>query len=196
MKIIISLIFLLVTSQTFAQNETEKIQVSPLPSNIKKDIEEKNFALAVDKLKKYVSINPNNYRGVYSLGKVLALEGKYDESLKYLEQARTMKEQADIQDASIYNAVGWTKFLIGDTVGAKRDIQMILESQESVDRTVKETALNNLGIIYMYTKQNDEAKIYFEQAAQQYNSRYAKENIDILKTLEMNKQAVQAKPKQ
>ena len=190
MKIHIGFIAFLIVASAYADDSTEGIIVTPLSENIRADIQAGNHASARSKLEDLLSKNQNNYTAVYTLGEVLALEGKYDESLRYLEKARAMKEQANIPDASIYNAIGWTEFMLGDIAAAEVNIKKTLALREQVSPKAQEAALNNLGLIYMYKKQSDKAEASFEEAAQTYNSQYAINNLKLLRALEANKQAV------
>ncbi|UCP10293.1 MULTISPECIES: tetratricopeptide repeat protein [unclassified Pseudomonas] len=164
-----------------------------LPVDIKSTISENGYPSAVEKLKTYVESNPKSYYAYSALGKAAALEGDYKQSIDYFERAKTIKETNDVADASIYNSMGWVRFLNGDTAGAIVDINAAIENKSNMDSKVAEAAYNNLGLIYMYRNENDKAKENFDKAVSDYNSGYAKDNLMLMEKLEKSRgqQAVQ-----
>lgn len=159
-----------------------------LPVDIKAVISEKGYPSAKEALKTYVESNPESYSAYSALGKATALEGDYKQSINYFEQAKAIKESNDILDASIYNSMGWVRFLSGDTAGAIVDINTAIENKSNMDPKVAEAAYNNLGLIYMYNDENDKAKANFDKAVLDYNSGYARENLMLIDNLEKSRE--------
>jgi tetratricopeptide (TPR) repeat protein len=164
--------------------------LSDLPTEIKTIISEKGYPSAKGALKVYIDSNPESYSGYSALGKATALEGDYKQSINYFEQAKEIKENKNIPDASIYNSIGWVKFLSGDTQGGIGDIEAAIEKKNDLDPKVAEAALNNLGLIYiyMYNDETEKAKMNFDKAVSEYGSKYAKDNLLLMNNLEKNRE--------
>ena len=163
---------------------------APLPSDIQQKIQVYGYEKAVPDLERYISKNPRSYDGLSALGKAKAIQGDLLTSLKYLVQAKDIKESADILDSGIYNSLGWVKFLNGDSEGAKQDIMKAIENQQVLDPEVGEAAYNNLGIIYLHSNDTQNTELYFNKARVLYNSKYAGENLKLLNVLEANRISV------
>lgn len=159
-----------------------------LPVDIKTTISEQGYPSAKEALKIYVESNPKSYSAYSALGKATAFEGDYKQSINYFEQAKAIKESNNILDASIYNSMGWVRFLNGDTTGAIVDINTAIENKANMDPKVAEAAYNNLGLIYMYNDESDKAKENFDKAISGYNSGYARENLMLMEKLEKSRQ--------
>ena len=161
--------------------------VLELPVEIKTTISEKGYSSAKRELEAYVKSNPESYSGYSALGKATAFDGDYKQSIDYFEQAKEIKEHRNISDASIYNSIGWVRFLSGDTQGAIIDIETAIKKKDELDPKVAEAALNNLGLIYMYSNQGDKAKENFDKAVLDYGSKYARDNLVLMNNLEKNR---------
>ncbi|MCE6977271.1 hypothetical protein EI534_07620 [Pseudomonas frederiksbergensis] len=183
MRAIVVAISIFLISVAHAENASLE-----LPVDIKAVISEKGYPSAKEALKTYVESNPESYSAYSALGKATALEGDYKQSINYFEQAKAIKESNDISDASIYNSMGWVRFLSGDTVGAIVDINTAIENKSNMDPKVAEAAYNNLGLIYMYNDENDKAKANFDKAVLDYNSGYARENLMLIDSLEKSRE--------
>ncbi|PBJ21592.1 photosystem I assembly protein Ycf3 [Pseudomonas ogarae] len=162
--------------------------LSELPVEIKATISERGYPSAKKELEAYVKSNPESYSGYSALGKATAFEGDYKQSIDYFEQAKEIKENRNIPDASIYNSIGWVKFLNGDAQGAIVDIETAITRKDELDPKVAEAALNNLGLIYMYGNQGDKAKENFDKAVLDYGSKYARDNLVLMNNLEKNRE--------
>ncbi|RON53956.1 tetratricopeptide repeat protein [Pseudomonas frederiksbergensis] len=161
---------------------------SDLPVDIKDTISEKGYPAAKAALKTYIETNPESYFAYSALGKATAIDGDYKQSINYLERAKTIKDANKIEDASIYNSIGWVRFLNGDTAGAIADINTAIESKSGIEPKVKEAAYNNLGLIYMTNNETEKAKQSFDQAITEFNSSYAKENLVLMDQLKVGRE--------
>jgi tetratricopeptide (TPR) repeat protein len=181
-------VLILIVTFAFTNTSHAADALSELPAEIKTIISEKGYPSAKGVLKTYVDSNPESYSGYSALGKATALEGDYKQSINYFEQAKEIKESKNIPDASIYNSIGWVKFLSGDTQGGIGDIEAAIEKKDNLDPKVAEAALNNLGLIYMYSDEREKAKMNFDKAVSEYGSKYAKDNLVLMDNLEKNRE--------
>ena len=150
-----------------------------IPANILQSLKNQQYKQVEEELKNLVREQPENYRLSLELGKALVKTGYYDEGLTYLEHAKSLNEKFQRNDASIYNAVGWARFLAGDSAAAKTEIQKTLQSQ-NLSKSTRETALVNMGLIYTYEKDLDAAQKYFSDAATNYDNPLARKNLRVI----------------
>lgn len=138
---------------------------------------------AVDMLRRLTATAPSYYRAHYELGLSLAEQQKYEESVRAFEGALAVKDREGIDDATIYNSLGWTSFLAGDYSRAEKELLRSLNCGEAQTPRSHEKVLNNLGMLYIHTGDRASAKRYLERAVEQHDSSLARRNLKLLDSL-------------
>lgn len=135
-------------------------------------------------LRELVAREPTYFNASYRLGLLLADEGRYTEAVQVLERTRTIRDQAHIKDATIFNSLGWAYLLAGDARSAERWLleAKANENMLSVDSRAK--VYNNLGYLYMKTARYPEARSVLETADKSYGSTFARDNLKTLDAIQ------------
>lgn len=176
--------FIIFLSATAVLFFTIELKAEVYSEEISQNISMGEYGVVRDDLEILVQGNPNDYWAQKSLGKSASAQGDYSDALVAFQRAMMLRQEQEIDDWSLYNSLGWTKFQLGDTFGGIDDIQLALDKEESLSPAVANAAYNNLGLIYIHLDDLTKAREAFNRAIEEYDSEIAAENIELLERLE------------
>jgi tetratricopeptide (TPR) repeat protein len=145
-------------------------------------------------LKAIIASDPKFVSAPHLLGLWYTDQGDYEDAVKYLESARKAYDQVSDPTSSqkhwraaALNSLGWAYMVKGD---AKRAEVAFLESRKNealLDQSEKVKLYNNLGWLYMTTGRYPESRAILTKSAKDFNSEFAKTNLDTVRRLETKK---------
>lgn len=140
-----------------------------------------HFSESADKLQDVVKASPEYFNALYLLGVVLTEEKKFKDSIPYLEKAAAIKTKTPrIDDAHIYNSLGWAYMMNGDFKKAESTFQEAEKNVNQLNKEVKGRLYNNMGYLYLLTGKLDQSERYLTIALEKYDNKKAKINLNIL----------------
>jgi tetratricopeptide (TPR) repeat protein len=142
-----------------------------------------NSGQAESAFKALIGKQPDYYAANYNLGLVYADEGKYPQAIDYLEAARSIRERKSLQDATIYNSLGWTYMLQGNLTKAEANFVVGKNNEDKLTQQSRSRLYNNLGLLYMYQGRYAESREALTLAAEKYDNKLATNNLKTLDQL-------------
>ena len=92
------------------------------------------------------------------------------EAIEALERAAAIREQEKLNDATIYNSLGWAYMLDGRWTKAEAAFNKAKKNEALLSPSSKARLYNNLGWLYTDTGQLDRARAAFATASEDYGS--------------------------
>lgn len=139
----------------------------------------KNASKAIAIVEQPLKQSPDCYILNYSYGLSLVESGDPTKGATYLKKAYDLRERDNINDYAIYNSLGWAYLLKGEYFLAAEVFDKALNGEPwaKISRETQQRVLNNSGLLYLYMGRYDEAEKNLKQAANEYGSTLAKENL-------------------
>jgi len=149
-----------------------------------------NTGQAAAGFKALIGKQPDYYAANYNLGLVYADEGDYAQAITYLEAAKAIRERRGLQDATIFNSLGWTYMLQGNLGKAEDNFKAGKVNEARLSPESRSRLYNNLGLLYMNEGRYGESRVALLAATADRRNDQAANN---LKTLEQLTAAARAK---
>jgi tetratricopeptide (TPR) repeat protein len=139
---------------------------------------------AVSSFEQALSHQTNYFAGHYNLG-LAYVEGKeYNKGIASLLRALEILQKNKLKDATIYNSLGWAYLLAGQHAEAERYLLLGKQNEAQLSTASQARLYNNMGWLYLHTGQYAKARPPLEHAANKLNSPTAKQNLQLLNTVE------------
>jgi len=146
-------------------------------------IKDKKYLESIEILKNVLQVEPEYYRGLYYLGLAYFYNKQYDDSIHYLEQALTIRENKQIKEYSIFNTLGWIYMANENYNKAEINYLMALRYEEQNTYITNQKLFNNLGLLYYNLSQVELAQKYLKIAVNKYNSQSAQKTLSLVNAL-------------
>ncbi|GDY27486.1 hypothetical protein AHAT_33760 [Agarivorans sp. Toyoura001] len=140
-----------------------------------------------------IADNPSYYKAYYNLGVTLAGKGELSRAEEYLHQAKKISRDLNIDDAKVYNALGWVKFKQLEYEEAEENFKYGLNISSNDEQLLKRL-YSNLGALYYVLGDLPTAKKYLSIAVNDYKSDGSKdllEEVNELKKKQLHRVAKQ-----
>lgn len=155
------------------------------------------------RLRPIVAARPNDYLVVYNMGLLhearaarlppgVAKLAQLDESVRWLERARSLRESGQIDEYTIYNTLGHVYFQKGDVLKAEATWRQALQYQDRLSPTSRAKLHGNLGYLYAVTGDTRQAELHLGQAASA--NRGAADNLSKLRAAKMMRAQTARRP--
>ena len=154
-----------------------------------------DYKTAIIKLEEIIETAPGFFEAQYNLGLAYAEIENTVKSLRHLEKARKIRENENLQDYSIYNALGWYYMVAGRYNGAENVFKKGLEYEQFAPFDVNRRLYNNLGLLYYTTRDVESARHYLSIAIDKYKSTKAKETLALVDQLAKTQEKLVAQSK-
>lgn len=151
---------------------------------------------AVEQLETLVREHPTYYRAWYNLALARAERHQYGAAEGAFRKAQQVKAAEGISDATLDNSLGWLYILMGRYQDAELMLMRAWQSNETAPSGFREKVLNNLGTLYIRLGNPAKAREYLEQAATQYGSQVARDNLALVEQLERQQRERQQRREQ
>jgi len=148
-----------------------------------KQISGQDLETAAAELRNVVGERPDYYRALFNLGLIYQKQGKTEQSLETLKQAKQVGDNYHIADASILNSIGWAYM----DAGKLDDAEMTLleaSKQSAANKPTDERVLNNLGYLYLQKNETDKARAYLNKSLAEYHSQGAAKVLKLVEEYE------------
>ncbi len=147
---------------------------------------------AINKFQSLIQDKPNYYLACYNLALAYVQKKEYKVAIKWFSKAIHIKKEANINEATIYNSLGWTLMLMGDYSKSEKYFLLGKENEDLLSPRSKQKLYNNLGYLYLNKGELDLSEQYFTKSAQEYGSKLAQQNLEkVNEQKEIQTQAVQ-----
>jgi tetratricopeptide (TPR) repeat protein len=138
-----------------------------------------SIAILLEMLKE----KPDYYRGHYNLGLAYFEDKEYEKSKASFDKALEIRQKQNIQDATIFNAAGWTAMKAQDYIRAQKLFLEGVANKKLNTQASNAILFENLGLLYFYTQRFDEALKYLNLAKDTYGSKSAQTTIDTIEDI-------------
>lgn len=135
-------------------------------------------------LEPLVAERPRYFAARLELGLAYAQLGKPDEALLHLERAAGIREQMDIPDYEVYNALGWVHMGVEDYRLAERSFLEGIEHEAKNPFLLNRKLFTNLGLLYYTLRRIESARTYLVVAHERYGSETARRTLGLVDSLE------------
>ena len=138
---------------------------------------------SIEILQKMLEQKPDYYRGHYNLGLAYMQTNEYTKSKASFDKALEIREAQNIQDATIFNAAGWSAMRSQDYKRAEKLFLQGVAHKKLNSKNSNATLFANLGLLYFYTQRFKEALKYLYIAHRDYGSMAAKSTIESIQAM-------------
>jgi len=143
---------------------------APLVAKVNQARDSKDPAFAEAELKAVLKQRPDYYRALSNLGLVYQAQGKTEDALKTLNEAKSLRDALHISDSSVLNNIGWNYMNSGRLNEAEQAFLEGLKEAPQNEPADTELILNNLGYLYLQKGDTTKARLYLRRAVNDYNS--------------------------
>ena len=127
---------------------------------------------------------PDYFTAYYNLALVYGSMEMPEEAIKNFEKAAEIRKEKNIQEYSIYNALGWFYMANEQYDAAEKNFLEAIKYEEFNDEQTNRLVFNNIGLLYYNQRKFDLAKKYLTIAIEKYNSTTAVKNLESVRKLE------------
>jgi tetratricopeptide (TPR) repeat protein len=135
---------------------------------------------SVRMLEEAVAENPLYYRAHFNLGLAYHELGDYTKSTEAFDAALKIREEQDIDDATLLNTAGWVSLKNGDFRRAETLLKRAEEETRGTDTFTEGAVHGNLGQVYFLTQRFDQAKRHLTIARDRFDSKEAAYYLDLI----------------
>jgi Tfp pilus assembly protein PilF len=165
------------------QPDTPPSLVAKVDQAKQKQLDGHDLDKAAAELLEVLAQKPNYYRALFNLGLIYQSQGKTEEALQKLTQAKLVRDQNHISDPSILNTLGWAYLDAGKLDLAEQSLLAALKEQPE-NSTANERVLNNLGYLYLQKGDTQKAKTYLHKSLDAYHSQGAMKVLKLVDDFE------------
>ena len=135
---------------------------------------------SVRMLEEAVAENPQYYRAYFNLGLAYHELGDYPKSTEAFDAALKIREEQEIDDATLLNTAGWVSLKNGDFQRAETLLKRAEAETRGTDTFTEGAVQSNLGQVYFLTQRFDLAERHLTIARDRFDSKEAAYYLDLI----------------
>jgi Tfp pilus assembly protein PilF len=134
---------------------------------------------AISLLEPLVRKTPQFYNAQLNLAFTYLEQEKYQEAAPAFERAFKIRERYHIPDLSLPNTIGWTYMQLGEYHTAEKFLKQAAANEQQNGERLNRLVFNNLGLLYLYSNDLDQAELFLKKAIG-YGNSGAEQNLQIV----------------
>ena len=159
---------------------------------IAKDQAYQQNAQLMEQYRELLAVEPDYYRAQYNLGLALLAQGRNEEAAAALERAVEIRARLGLDEPTIFNSLGWARYLAGDLARAEAAYLEGVKLAPRNSRASNQKLFNNLGALYLRQGRLDDAEAVLVRARDEFGSVQAESNLEMVRSLRASERYLKA----